>query len=1242
MTRTTFESVTAKSARVARDWVRKVRTTRTPEDRLRVRLRRLRELRRVFGYAPRTAWLRVGIKAPPLLLHPAKRIQLISGQVRRVSSCIAKAERAKAIQSVFDRLSRHEGRGLRAAPAPPPSEILSQYRLVYNVAPEFVKADDELAAQAMEELLHHTARDDGGDFPPLPDFRFTKENIREALRILGGRKCAGGVSGATYTGLREVIRREPHLVEALVGELESLRGRLLLKTDFIKCVLPVVSCNQWPNVARKVKLTLIPKTSPPDPVNVRKWRPVSNAETALKVPMESMRRGVLSSYVMPLPPSSLTARGKRWFSRFCSEGVVVEGLSPGGGPDYLTRYLQMRVDSARRRNRGLTVIFLDLQNGFGSVPHSRILPGLLAMGLDRSAAVFLSFVFVNGIAVLGGDVFDVVVGIFQGLASSPFVFSLILTLALIATAPEDEGGIAISLIDDTAIYFDGVDSRTSRRAAQVWTWKAQRMFKAFGLTLNVQKSAVLSVEGRLGRTHFPSEKDWASLRVGPEGSPFPCITVGNAPWAVKSFRYLGRTVRAGSSDLLKRSGIFDPEARQGQGSFVEALSSLVRDVAKETRAVPFLAKLERLNEVLPQILYGRLDSPATTRCVIDEMGAILRRKVRELGRFPGYLGNSVSTRALHRPRRHWGFGLMNLEQSALLTGIRNLGKALHMPATYGAPFNPARLLLLEPLLDYLKAYEVATGFDPWESWLTGLEKYAGPYPAVNVKGWPEVVPVELIDGAAITRKRLSANSALSQFPSLLSALMAADGRVLYPDGTSAVPAGKLEFKTGKTITCVTVSEAVATAREILRGKFEKHHPAAPAVVKNAEKGWSCAGAKCLGNARGLRLQQMALLGPVCEAKWKLRRGPYRHVGDGSRGRRISANSPGCNACGKVGPMNFVGHVMGGAPGSKFACPSTRRLVLIRHAELARKVALAVAEGRTEKGGTPRFQLEVPMDTDLRRSVQGKEKARADAVTMFPLEAVVSEVSVSLNPVIATGKGRQLQKYVEALSTAAGIPKTGWPVPVLWRRVGLGALIARLERYGKDFVLAYAIGEDRRYCQRASVGRRGSLHSWLQKAVGELVDAAIQTRADRIVVIAKRAEERVFRREWERRSPPLNLAVVPPRQGRPRLSETSTSVTGYSANKVAGEAAGLAWPRFCAVRPPKPGPLRVVGCLGIFDPLGTAYPNTGRSYLGLGGRGKVQKVGAGVLSCMPAFVREWKGATARKRASKQLLRVSKAR
>ena len=1210
---------------------------------LRSRRVRLKRLRRMNGFAPRLLWVRAGFPAPSLLLHPFQRNRILNEEIAAVSIQISKIERARSIQRVFEQLYLHQKGRVRSPSAPPPAEILSQYRLVYNTPPEFVRDDDELVEVAFELLTTRTRRDEGGDFPPLPDFRFTVEGIREALRILGRRKCAGGVSGATYEGMREAFQKEPNLARDLHSELESLRGRLLNRTNFETFDLPKIKVNLWPNAARRVKLTLIPKTDPPDPKDVRKWRPVSNAEPPLKVPMESLRQNILKTYVQPLPPSLLVDRSKRWFSRFCSPGVVAEGLAPGGGPDYLTRYLQFRVNDARRRGRGLTVLFLDLRNGFGSVPHERILPSLIAMGLDRSAAAFLAYVFINGIAVMGGEIFDVAVGIFQGLASSPFVFILFLTLVLTATGPEEQGGLAVTLIDDITVYFEGSDSRSSRHASQVWVWKATRLFKAFGLTLNVEKSVVLSLEGRDGRTRVPSPRNWASQRVGPRGAPFPCLGKGSEDWLRENFRYLGRFVRIGSSDLLRRSGIFDTETRGGQGSFSEALAQKVAEVKKATVGQPFLVTLQRLNEALPQILYGRLDTPAPSKGELKAMNAALRRQVRSLGRFPGHLGNAVPTSALHRPRRHWGFGLISIEQTAVLTGVRNAAKALSMPTKEGSPFNPVRLLLLDPFIRYLEAYEVQTGFDPWEEHLVDLKLYPGPYPAVECDGFPEVVPVELLDGAAISRKRLAANQAVSQFPSLLSALMAVEGKVLPPAQREGVPAGRIEFSGKAAGVCHTVTTVVAKARVNLKERIRQRQAQPNTLVQNAIRGWTCVGAKYLQRPSGLRLQELALLGPISGAKWRLRRGPYVFKQGKSTAGKVSAVTPACNACGATGAVTFTSHVLGGSLSSGKGCPATRELIMKRHAALAKHVGITAAEGRIGKGEVPKVQLEVPKDSDLHVGVQGKDQARADAVTLLPLEAVVSEVSVTLSPIIARQKVGQLRGYITALSAASGIPKTGWPVHVLWRKVGLGAMLGRLQKREGAMTLAYAIGEPRRYFSRCSAtwGRQPT-PEWLERAVKDLLYEARRAEVSRVVVIATPKEEALFRRVWLKLTPTPDLAVVPPRPGLQHLKPKDRAASGYGATRAAAEDAGLGWPKFCPVHPPRPGPLRVVGCLGVFDPLGTAYPITCRSYLSLIGRQKIQDLGAGVLGCMPFFVREWKAATARKRKSKQLCRVSKAR
>ena len=54
--------------------------------------------------------------------------------------------------------------------------------------------------------------------------------------------------------------------------------------------------------------------------------------------------------------------------------------------------------------------------------------------------------------------------------------------------------------------------------------------------------------------------------------------------------------------------------------------------------------------------------------------------------------------------------------------------------------------------------------------------------------------------------------------------------------------------------------------------------------------------------------------------------------------------------------------------------------------------------------------------------------------------------------------KQVQDYVRMMSAASGIPFLGWPVPVLWRKIGSRSFLAQLESHGQDWHLAYTHGE----------------------------------------------------------------------------------------------------------------------------------------------------------------------------------------
>ena len=125
----------------------------------------------------------------------------------------------------------------------------------------------------------------------------------------------------------------------------------------------------------------------------------------------------------------------------------MDGIAPGGGLELLVRVLQLQFDITRALTGGLTIAALDLSNAFGSIPLEYLLPGLLAYSVERSAVAFLAYAFTEGAGILGDEIFDILVGIFQGAPPSPIVFPLLQGIPLIASEPGRFGGLVLTMQD---------------------------------------------------------------------------------------------------------------------------------------------------------------------------------------------------------------------------------------------------------------------------------------------------------------------------------------------------------------------------------------------------------------------------------------------------------------------------------------------------------------------------------------------------------------------------------------------------------------------------------------------------------------------------------------------------------------------------------------------------------------------------------------------------------------------------
>lgn len=1211
-----------------------------PRDRLLYRLDCARRLRACKGRGSRLLWIRAGVRFPPCLLSGQERQDLARHLIADLEGRLARTKHAKELAAKYRRSRGRKGKRSSVPLATPSPTIVGSYQEKFNSPPVKADGDDDLVAQACEYVRATTSGDAGGSFPGFPPFVLSFAHARDALTTLARRRTSGGLSRGTYRSLQAATILDPHLLPRLVDHINKVVKEVTGQTDFDMGVVPSSTRVSWPEAAKRVKLTLIPKTPTPDQEDPTRWRPLSNAEVAVKVPVEAMRRSLVGHLNTPLPVSQLVDRSKRFFSRFCSEGVLAEGLVSGGGPDFLTRYLQLRVDRARVEGSGLTVLFLDISNGFGSIAHDRILPALRAMGLDDNAAAFLTFIYVNGIAVLGDDAFKVLVGIFQGLSTSSLVFVLVLVLVWIASRPEAEEGFAASLIDDTAVYFSGTSSLSSRAGANRWLARAGPLLGAFGLSLNERKCAVLSLEGKDGITYLPSVRAWELSGVSLDGRPLPHLAVAPGQDALLQTKYLGRVVRTADSAKLKRSGIFDKDARSG-ANFSRDLDDLMDEVRKVTSGLPALLTLKRFNERLAKITYSRGGVSPPTPGEAVEMNRSLRRKVRSLFNAPGFLGNPISSETLHRPLSHWGFGVRNLEKALLVAAVKDLGRCLNMPRERNQPFSPVRLLLFEDLCAYIALYQE---HPKWREALRDLEPVSGSFPAVRWNGLPLVIPLELLDGRPITRGRLIANFRISQFPYLLSGLVAAGGSIGPRKHKDGVPYRQVLIKGEfSTVFCETTVEAGRLASRAIGRRYPMFGHGTSTLVENARRGTPCLGAKSLQNVKGHRLHEEALLGPIAAVKYRLwRPGSVTGGTKNKANKRVSHGV--CGACdGRAPPTAFARHVLGGCPSLGQGCTSTRRLVITRHAQVAMSAAREATRGRLRSGANPTIMLEVPIDTNLCFRALGKERQRADAVSFLPLEAVVTEATVSLSGLIAKGKGAQVESYVDRLFRATGIPRAGWATSALWRKVGASAFIVRVERHAGVIYVAHAHAEGLRFESRNSSSRGSAgLRDWFGAALGHVTGQVSRAGSSRVIFIAHPNLERWIRREWADRDPGLDYTVVKPR-GTDKLAGSGPMVSlGPAAVVNARDKADLGWPRCLLSRTRLVGPLRIVPSVAAFDPLGTAYPITTSSLLGAGGNSRVMEIGASILRLLPKFVKEWRRKVAKRRVARlsAALRVNK--
>lgn len=269
-------------------------------------------------YQNNALWIRAGLDRPALLEAP----QRTRGRLLRQKRLLLTRQRGYNAQSAlrgnFRRLFiRNVAVKTPKVTHQPPPEVLQRFQEMYNAAPSPSAA--ALVIQESAILKAGIALSNNGAILPLLPFRFTEGMLEDAIAYLGKQKSAPGVSGVTYGGLATALSSLPPLIPTLCEELNSLVDHLAKDAGGLPAPAVV-----WPLSVAAVRVSLIPRGDPSS-VDIRRWRPISNAESVCKLALEALRVSLVGRVGIPLDraPSGLAPRFHSWF---CAEGVVPEGV----------------------------------------------------------------------------------------------------------------------------------------------------------------------------------------------------------------------------------------------------------------------------------------------------------------------------------------------------------------------------------------------------------------------------------------------------------------------------------------------------------------------------------------------------------------------------------------------------------------------------------------------------------------------------------------------------------------------------------------------------------------------------------------------------------------------------------------------------------------------------------------------------------------------------------------------------
>ncbi|GFT84001.1 retrovirus-related Pol polyprotein from type-2 retrotransposable element R2DM [Nephila pilipes] len=365
--------------------------------------------------------------------------------------------------------------------------------------------------------------------------RFDPEEVWDKLR--GLKNSAPGPDGIQYSTLKA---RDPgaHLLSAIYNKVLDLS------------TIP----SSWKNS----KVVLIPKSG--DLSDISNWRPVSLLNTTGKV-----------------FSSVLAARLSSWSDINNRLSSFQKGFRENDGCAEHNFLLEQAIGHARRAHKNISMAWLDLENAFGSVPHSFILGALERAGVPESTISLISALYTgstSSIRVESGwtDPIPMCAGVRQGCPLSSIIFNLTLEQILRTGLPTDAGFELFSKSFSCLAYADDlliIDSSSAGLQRTIDQLSSQA--NKAGLKFKPAKCASLSFSFTSHRRHI----DPTLIRVN--DVPIKNISDQDA------YKYLG--VRVGFS------------FSQDQGDFFRGITT---DVVKVSESL--LAPWQKLTAIRAHVL----------------------------------------------------------------------------------------------------------------------------------------------------------------------------------------------------------------------------------------------------------------------------------------------------------------------------------------------------------------------------------------------------------------------------------------------------------------------------------------------------------------------------------------------------------------------------------------------------------------------------------------------------------------